>query len=171
MNVGTFNNTPQENTVPNWLLPCTCSTQRCHCNSRFRPDILCVRGLPYQTVPSPTNIDPNLTIQFIEFTYCNDRFSPETLEAKNNSYRPLIDSIAARGWKVNPLIVIIAGARATTHIPSMKALESTFKIPMPTIKNTFKNINTIAIKYAMSILLHKKRIENHQPLPPTLDPP
>jgi hypothetical protein len=38
MNVGTFNNTPQENTVPNWLLPCTCGTQRCHCNSIFRPD-------------------------------------------------------------------------------------------------------------------------------------
>jgi hypothetical protein len=33
-----------------------------------------------------------------------------------------------------------------------------------------KNINTIAIKYAMSILLHKRRIENHQPLPQTLDP-
>ena len=81
MNAGTFNNTPQENTVPNWLLPCTCGTQRCDCNSRFRPDILCVRGLPYQNDP-PVDIDPNLTIQFIEFTYCNDRFSRETLEAK-----------------------------------------------------------------------------------------
>jgi hypothetical protein len=170
MNVGTFNNTPQENTVPNWLLPCTCGTQRCHCNSRFRPDILCVRGLPYQNDP-PSDIDPNLTIQFIEFTYCNDRFSPETLKAKNSKYKPLIDCIAARGWKVNPLIIIIAGARATTHIPSMKSLENKFKIPMPTIKNTFKNINTIAIKYAMTILLHKRRIENHQPLPQTLDPP
>jgi hypothetical protein len=27
MNVGTFNNNPQENTIPNWLLPCTCGTQ------------------------------------------------------------------------------------------------------------------------------------------------
>jgi hypothetical protein len=53
----------------------------------------------------------------------------------------------------------------------MKALENKFKIPMPTIKNTFKNINTIAIKYAMSILLHKRRTENHQPLSQTLDPP
>jgi hypothetical protein len=105
MNAGTFNNTPQENTVPNWLLPCTCSTQRCHCNSRFRPDILCVRGLPYQNDP-PTDIDPNLTIQLIEFTYCNDRFSPETLETKSRKYRPLIDSIVARGWKVDPLIII-----------------------------------------------------------------
>jgi hypothetical protein len=74
MNVGTFNNNPQENTVPNWLLPCTCSTQRCHCNARFRPDILCVKGLPYQNAP-PSEVDPNLTIQFIEFTYYNDKFS------------------------------------------------------------------------------------------------
>ena len=52
MNAGTFNDNPQENTVPNWLLPCTCGTQRCHCNSRFKPDILCVKGLPYQNTPN-----------------------------------------------------------------------------------------------------------------------
>ena len=38
MNAGTFNNNPQENTVPPWLLPCTCEQQRCHCNARFKPD-------------------------------------------------------------------------------------------------------------------------------------
>jgi hypothetical protein len=119
----------------------------------------------------PSDIDPNLTIQFIEFTYCNDRFSPEAIQAKNNKYSPLIASIASRGWKIDPLIVITAGARATAHIPSMKALESKFKIPMASIKTTFKNINTIAIQYAMSILLHKRRIENHQPLPHNPDPP
>jgi hypothetical protein len=57
------------------------------------------------------------------------------------------------------------------HIPSIKILEENLKIPMVTIKNTFKNINTIAIQYAMSILLHKRRLENHQPLPQNLDPP
>jgi hypothetical protein len=170
MNAGTFHNNPQENTVPSWLLPCTCNTQRCQCNAKFRPDILCVKGLPYQNCP-PTNIDPNLTIQFIEFTYCNNRFSREAIEAKHHKYKPLIDSIASTGWKVAPLIVITAGARATAHIPSMKVLEHTLKIPMATIKNTFRNINTIAIHYAMSILLHKRRIENRQPLPQTFDPP
>jgi hypothetical protein len=53
----------------------------------------------------------------------------------------------------------------------MKILDNNLKIPMVTIKNTFKNINTIAIQYAMSILLHERRIENHQPLPQNLDPP
>ena len=132
MNVGTFNDNPQENTVPNWLLPCTCGTQRCHCNSRFRPDILCVKGLPYQNEP-PTNIDQNITIQFIELTYCNDIFSPTTLEAKTNKYKPLIENIAALGWKIDPLIVITSGARAATHIPSMKVLEDKFQLPMPSI--------------------------------------
>jgi hypothetical protein len=122
MNVGTLKNNPQENTVPNWLLPCTCGTQRCHSNARFRPDILCVKGLPYQNEP-PTNIDQNLIIQFIEFTYCNDRFSPETLEAKANKYRPLTDNITARGWKIDPLIVIIAGARAATHTRGVLSYE------------------------------------------------
>ena len=104
MNAGTYNNNPQENTVPHWLLPCTCN-QRCHCNARFKPDILCIRGLPYQSNP-PLNPDNNLTIQFIEFTYCNDRFSPETIDIKTEKYQPLIESITNRGWKVDPLIVI-----------------------------------------------------------------
>jgi hypothetical protein len=83
----------------------------------------------------------------------------------------LIDSIASRGWKIEPLIVLTGGARAMAHIPSMKILEENLKIPMVSIKNTFKNINTIAIQYAMSILLHKRKLKNHQPLPQNLDPP
>ena len=86
-------------------------------------------------------------------------------------YEITVTHIAALGWKIDPLIVITAGARAATHIPSMKLLEDKFKLPMPSIRNTFKNINTIAIQYAMSILLHKRRLENHQSLPQTQDPP
>jgi hypothetical protein len=53
----------------------------------------------------------------------------------------------------------------------MEIIETKLDIPIATIKHTFKTINTIAIQYAMSILLHKRRIENHQPLPQTLEPP
>ena len=38
------------------------------------------------------------------------------LKQKNNKYIPLIASIASTGWKIEPLIVITAGARATAHI-------------------------------------------------------
>ena len=84
----------------------------------------------------------SLSIQFIHAIHrihiLYDRFSPETLEAKANKYKPLIENIAALGWKSDPLIVITAGARAVAHIPSMTLLEDKFKLPMPSIRNTFK---------------------------------
>ena len=155
MNVGLFNDNPPENTIPPWLLPCTCGLQRCHCNARFKPDIICVKGLPYQANP-PTIPEDNFKIQFIEFTYCNDRFPPETITRKTEKYQPLIDNITNRGWNVEPLIVITTGARATLHIPSMKILEEKFKIPKVFVRQTFTKINTIAIQHAMSIILHKR---------------
>ena len=81
MNAGTFNNNPPKNTIPTWLLPCTCNLQRCHCNARFKPDILCIKGLPYQANP-PNNPENNLKIQFIEFAYYNDRFLLEIITKK-----------------------------------------------------------------------------------------
>src|SRR4028118_446760 len=110
MNAIIFNDKPQENTVPSWLLPCTCNTQKCHCNARLKPNILCVKGLPYKA-PPPNHIDPNLTIQFIEFKYGNDRFSQEAIDIKIEKYQPLINDIKALGWNIGPLITIVAGAR------------------------------------------------------------
>ena len=157
MNAGTFNGNPPENTVPPWLLPCTCGLQRCHCNARFKPDIICIKGLPYQA-NSPTTTENDLKIQFIEFAYCNDRFSPQTITRKTEKYQPLIDNITNRGWNVEPLVVITVGARATTHTPSINFLEEKLKISKETIRQIFIDINTIAIQYAMSIILHKKEI-------------
>jgi hypothetical protein len=47
----------------------------------------------------------------------------------------------------------------------MKQLEQTFKLSENYAKHTFKAINTIAIQYASSILLHKRCIENNQAIP------
>ena len=65
----------------------------------------------------------------------------------------------------------MASARAATHTPSMKSIEIIFKIPKINIKHTFEEINVIAIQYAMSIILHKRRIENNEPLPTYTQPP
>ena len=184
MNAGTFNNNPQENTVPPWLLPCTCRQPRCQCNARLKPDLLCIKGLPYQNSPPPNPVDnsprirepthqstppllptDNLTIQLIEFTYTNDRFSQDIINKKIHKYQPLINDITQQGWKVDPLLVIAAGARGTTHIPSKEQLEKTFKLSETSINHAFKEINTIALQYANSILLHKRRIENNQSIP------
>jgi hypothetical protein len=170
MNAGTFQDHPPENTVPAWLLSYSCGPHRCHCNARYKPDILCVRGLPFNSRP-PRLPNPNLTIQFIEFTFCNDRFFPDSIALKTRKYEPLINSIQSRGWTVAPLLVITVGAKATTHPPSIHHLYHLFTIPLPIIKNSFTNINIIAIHHAMSILLHKRCIENNQPLPNPHHPP
>ena len=149
--------------------PCTCSTQRCHSNARLKPDILiCVKGLPYKA-PPPNHIDPNLTIQFIEFKYGSDRISQGTIDIKTKKYRSLIKDIRTLGWNVDPLIVIVAGAKATTFKPSMTSLENNFNISLEKIKKTFTAINTIAIQYAMKSLLTRPKLENNQTLPNFLD--
>jgi hypothetical protein len=83
MNAGKTDGQIQENTVPHWLLPCTCNnqTQRCQCNARLRPDILCIRNHPYNAEP-PTQPNPTLTVQFIAFTYCNDKYSLDKINKK-----------------------------------------------------------------------------------------
>ena len=85
-------------------------------------------------------------------------------------YQPLIDNITNSGRNVEPLIVIIVGARTTNYMPSMKILEEKLKIPEKNIRQTFREINTIAIQHAMSIILHKRRLENNEPLPVDRNP-
>jgi hypothetical protein len=96
---------------------------------------------------------------------------PEKILAKTNKYQPLIDNIRTNGWSIAPLMVITSGVRATTHISSMTLLHNELKIPKLAIKQTCININNIAIHHPMSILLHKRKIENNQPLPILHDPP
>jgi ribonuclease HI len=42
INAGQNNNKPQDNTVPSWLLPCTCMRKPCQCRAKLKPDILLV---------------------------------------------------------------------------------------------------------------------------------
>ena len=96
MNAGTFNTDPLENMVPSWILPCVCGQQRCHCHAIFKPNLLCVKGLPYQS-PPPMEPNDNLIIQFIEFTYYNDNIQDETINRIIEKYKPLINNIANKG--------------------------------------------------------------------------
>ena len=97
----------------------------------------------YPPCKAPT---PYITIQFIEFTYCSDKFTANTLERKKTTKNQLlINSVTLRGWNLAPLMVLVAGARATTYIPSLKELETNLKLPTMKIKNAFKRINMIAI--------------------------
>ena len=85
---------------------------------------------------------------------------------KPEKYQPLINDIKTLGWNVDPLIVLVAGARATTFEPSMTSLDDNFNISLKQMKKTFTIINTIAIQYAMKILLTKRKLETtkHSPI-------
>jgi hypothetical protein len=126
MNTGIFNDYFPKKSVPSWLLPCTCINRRCYYNAHLRLDILCVQRIPYIHSP-PANLDPYVIIQFIEFTYCNDRFSLNTIITKTTKYQLLLGSIRNQGWNVAPLMVITASARTTTHTHSLSILHDTLK--------------------------------------------
>jgi hypothetical protein len=166
VNAGKSDGQTQENTVPNWLLPCSCNnqTQRCQCNARLRPDILCIQNHPYNAEP-PQEPNHTLTVQFIEFTYCNDRYSPDKIQEKTDKYLGLINNIKARGWNVDPLITLTAGARGSTHKNTISELKRAYSLPKNIIEPMVSQLNIIAINYAMNILLFKRKLENNQPLP------
>ena len=165
MNVGKLDGQTQENTVPQQLLPCTYNIQiqRCQCNE-LRPDILCIRNHLYNAEP-PTQPNSTLTIQFIEFTYYNDRYSIEKIDEKIAKYEGLIEDIKARGWQVDPFLVLTTGARGSTHKNTIFALKNLYTISKTLIESMVSQLNTNAIKYAMNILLYKKKLENNQPVP------
>ena len=98
VNAGKQDGQTQENTVPNWLLPYSYNNQlqRCQCDARLRLDMLCICNHPYNAEP-PQEPHHTLTIQFIEFTYYNDRYSPDKIQEKNDKYFRLINDIKARG--------------------------------------------------------------------------
>ena len=87
-----------------------------------------MRQRTFVQAPPPNHIDSNLTIQFIKFKYGNNRFSQEAIDIKTKKYQSLINDIKTSGRNVDPLIVIVAGAKATTFKPSMTSLEDNYNI-------------------------------------------
>ena len=69
------------------------------------------------------------------------------------------------------LMVLVAGARTITHIPSMKNLETNLKIPVIKIRRTIKQITTLTTQYAHSMIFHKQRLENKQHVADLQGPP
>jgi hypothetical protein len=119
---------------------------------------------PYSAEP-PNQPNPTLTIQFIEFTYYNHRYSQDKIDENKIKYEGLIEDIKARGWKVDPLLVLTAGARGSTDKTTISVLKNLYSIPKTIIEPMVSQLNTNAIKYAMNILLYKRKLENNQPVP------
>ena len=166
-NASYINNQPQEQTIPEWLLQCTCHQKPCQCQAKLKPDILCMIGAPNQT-SLPISPSSNHIVQFIEFTYCHDRFPEQAITQKHAKYDPLNSTIQNNGWTTNPLITITAGVRGSIHEHSIDKLKK-LNIPKSGIKNTMKDIHQNAIKYLTYLVLNKKTRQqaNTCPPPPT----
>jgi hypothetical protein len=124
----------------------------------------------YASLVSPTNIHLlPLPLPQLPFSLLNSLL--DSVTRKINKYTPLLQDIQARGWQVALLMVLTIRARATTHLSTVTILHDILKIPKSNIKQTCTNINIIAIHHAMSILLHKRKLENNQPLSNTHNHP
>jgi hypothetical protein len=158
VNAGKHDSQTQENTLLNWLLPCCCNNQiqRCQCNAKLRPDILCIWNHPYNIEP-PQESNHTLTVKFIE------------IQEKSDKYLGLVNDIKDRGSNVDPLITLTAGARGNTYKNTISELKHAYSLPKNIIEPMVSQRNIIAIKYAMNILLFKRKLENNQPLPLTLN--
>jgi hypothetical protein len=113
----------------------------------------------------PTGPNSTLTVQFIEFTYCNNRYSTDKIQEKIRKYQGLIDAIKAKGWNVDPLLTLTAGARGSTHKSTITDLKNTYTIPKTLIEPMVSQLKINAIKYALHILLYKRKLKNNQPVP------
>ena len=139
----------------------------CQCQAKLRPDILCMIRAPNQT-RLPICPSSNHTVQFIEFTYCHDRFPEQALTHKHAKYDPLNNTIRSNGWNTNPLITITAGVRGATHEHYIDKLTK-LKIPKSSIKNLMKDIHQNAIKYLTYLVLNKRKLNKQtNTCPPAL---
>lgn len=81
----------------------------------------------------------------IEFTYYDHWYSSIIALEKMDNYQSLIDDLETQGWNAKPLIVIIARAPSTIHIPSLESLDKDLNLPMTRVSKTLVNINTVSI--------------------------
>ena len=75
---------------------------------------MCIIGASNQT-QTPILPSPNYIVQFIEYTYCHDKFPEQARRHKHTKYDPLITTLQNNGWKTNPLITITVGVRGAIH--------------------------------------------------------
>jgi hypothetical protein len=124
---------------------------------------------PQPSIQPPKEPNQTFTIQFIEFAYCNDRYSLDKIQEKTEKYLGLINDIKVRGWNIDPLITRSGGARGSTHKNTISKLKQVYILPKNLIEPVVSQLNIISIKYAMNILLYKRKLENNQPLPAILN--
>ena len=164
MNVGTYQNQPPGNTIPSWLLSFSCISHPCTCLARLKPDILIVKGLQKKSLP-PEKPTKNISLHFIEFTFCHDRLSIEAIIRKKEKYNSLIESLGGMGWQVPKLHIISVGVRGGIHRLTISTLE-TIRVLKHHIHACHSRIHQISIQYMGHLNDTKRELEASNFNPP-----
>jgi len=117
----------------------------------------------FQDDPSTTPLQQH-KIQFIDFTYCNDKFFYNFVAHRFNKYHLLITNTHNISWNTQPLIVITICLQDTTCTPYIQSHHQYHEIDLHFVylKSTFSNINNIATKFSTCKILYKLKLENNQ---------
>ena len=158
MNAKTYNGLPRETIISKRWLRCTCDAQWCHYFARFKHEILCIIGLPYNsTHHKPLHRTSlynswNLHIIMIDLPQKPSTWKLQHINHSSTTSQQAIDCHPNHGF----------GCKRMSHYthPIMKCLETKLKLHVTKIKNNFKQINIITTQYAHSIQIHKHRLEN-----------
>ena len=77
------------------------------------------------------------THDFIELTYCHDRFPNTTIREEKIKKKndPLIQMLKIVGWNVNPLITVRTWVRGVVHKQSLEALNKLKIHPHPFLRS------------------------------------
>ena len=104
-----------DNTIPSWLLPCTCHQPRCICPIRLKLDILCILGAP-QWPNHPLPWAQTLKCKYAIFSTVMTYSPVEATTINHMTYATLQPLPTQLGWTILPLNIITAGIRGTIHI-------------------------------------------------------
>ena len=106
-------------TIPSWLLMCMYYLPKCKCPMYLKLNILCVLDTPPTTKLHSTP-NPNLNIQILKFTYCNDKFLMKATSHKLNQYTNPRSILSQHIWTVFLPIIITTRIKRTVHILIVK---------------------------------------------------
>ena len=162
-----------EQTVPSWILPCSCSnrqTHPCSCPARLCPDFLICHGLP--AVPSASGRVPNpsIYIQIVEFCFSLEAGDPVSLNAallrKRTKYIPLLQALLQRGWGIYgmtgsilpDITVLTVGTCCAIPCATLDALSHECGIPESAAAGLAAKWVSIATNSATSLLATHARL-------------
>jgi hypothetical protein len=152
INASTHNERMSKNTIPSWILQCTCYLPRRKCTTQLHPDNVRFLGTPPNIKPpitpqrQPQNSDNG--IHTIATTYSQKQWHPANL-TKYDILQPLQTQ---HGWNILPPIINTTGI-SSIHNPTIKQ-PINLNRPQHWLNKLKEWFSQILIKYLTYVILN-----------------